>query len=105
MTIVIPKPGLIDRLLRLIGKKRGVIVQVQTMDPSGTQIYFAQKKESALKAMRRPSGKALPEGMSDIFTIQSEEKIHKEERTAQTWMSFTMGRLMLQDLLRSGRGR
>ena len=105
MTIVIPKPGLIDKLLRRIGKKRGVVVQAETMDPSGTQTYFAPKKESALKAMRRPSGKALPEGMSDVFTLQSEERIEKKETGAQTWMSFAMGRLTLQDLLRSARGR
>jgi len=105
MTIVIPKPGLIDKLLRRIGKKRGVVVQAETMDPSGTQIYFAPKKESALKALRRPSGKALPEGVSDIFTFQSEDRFDKEETAARTWMSFTMAGLMLQDLFRPGRGR
>lgn len=105
MTIVIPKPGLIDKMLRLIGKKRGVVVQAETMDPSGTQIYFAPKKESALKAMCRPLGKALPEGMSDIFTLQSEQRVEEKKTAAQTWMSFTLAGLILQDLMRPGRNR
>jgi hypothetical protein len=70
MTIVIPKPGLVDNLLKLLGKKRGVTVQGETTEPSGAQTYFAPKKESALKAALRPSSQSLPAGMTDIFTLQ-----------------------------------
>jgi len=71
---VIPKPSLVDELLRLIGKKRGVTLQGETIDPSCTQIYFAPRKESLLSAILRPSLEALPVGMADIFTLQ--EDIH-----------------------------
>jgi hypothetical protein len=74
MTIVIPRPGLMDKLLKLLGKKRGVTVQGETMDLFGAQTYFTPKKESALKAVLRPSNRSLPAGMADIFALQ--EDIH-----------------------------
>ena len=79
MTIVIPKPGLVDKLLNRLGKKRGVALQGETTDPSETQFYFAPRKESLLSAILRPCRKALPVGMADIFTLQCEERVGGKE--------------------------
>jgi hypothetical protein len=80
MTIVIPKPGLMDKLLRRIGKKRGVAVQGETTDPSETQFYFATRKESLLSAILRPCRAALPVGMADIFTLQYDNRVEERKQ-------------------------
>lgn len=81
MTIVIPNPDIVDRVLRILGKRRGVAVHGETTDPKSTQSYYAPKKESPLRALLRPSGRALPEGMIDVFRLQPEdEKAHRETR-------------------------
>lgn len=73
MTIVIPKPDFFDQLLKLLGKKRGVAVHGNAAHPDAAQTYYAPKKESILDALTRGSGKELPDGMIDIFTLQSVE--------------------------------
>jgi hypothetical protein len=105
MTIVIPKPGFVDKLLRLLGKQRGVTLQRETPDASGTQIYFVPKKESALKAILRPNTKALPAGMADIFTFQDHDKIAEEEESARTRMPSTPASFILQHIPMSGSNR
>jgi hypothetical protein len=98
MTIVIPKPGLVDQMLRLLGKQRGVTLQKEATGPSDTQNYFAPKKESVMKAVLRPNREALPAGMADIFTFQYKETIEEEEPGAQPWMTFTPFRFILQKI-------
>jgi hypothetical protein len=88
MTIVIPKPGIVDKLLRLLGKQRGVILQRETMDFPGAQVYFAPRKESALKAILRPNTEALPPGMADIFTFQDLTRLADVKVCAKTSMPF-----------------
>jgi hypothetical protein len=106
MTIVIPKPGLLDKLLRLIGKKRGVMVQSEPMDPSGTQIYFAPKKESALKALLRPSRKDFPTGMADVFSLQYDgDRIAEKETGPRNRLPFPFSGLILQNLPGPARNR
>jgi len=73
MTIVIPKPDIVDRLLRLLGKKRGVTLRGEATHPNSIQFYYTPKKESSLTALLRPSGRALPDGMIDVFTLQPED--------------------------------
>ena len=98
MTIVIPKPDFIDKLLRILGKKRGVRVHGQTTDPSSTRTYYAPKKESPLKALLRPSGRPLPDGMVDIFTLQLEEEEMDKKTQKQIWMPFTLSGLVPQKI-------
>lgn len=98
MTIVIPKPDLFDRLLRILGKKRGVAVHGETIDPSSTQSYVAPKKESPLRALLRPSGKSLPDGMTDIFTIQLEDERAGKKTPKSTWTPFALSGLIPQEL-------
>lgn len=97
MTIVIPKPVLFDKVLRLFGKKRGVAVNGETAEPTGIQTYYAPKKESALKALFRPSGRMLPKGMTDIFMLQCEEEIPENNTGLQSWTPFAPAEITLQD--------
>jgi hypothetical protein len=105
MTIVIPKPDLIDKLLRLIGKKRGVVVHGETTDPNSTQTYYAPKKESPLRALLRPACKPLPNGMIDIFTLQFEDEMAERKAQKQVWMPFALSGLISQELPRLVRHR
>ena len=98
MTIVIPKPDLFDKLLRLIGKKRAVAVHGETTDPNSTQTYYAPKKESPLSALLRPSRKALPGGMIDIFTLQLEDEMAEKKAQKQMWMPFALSVLITKEL-------
>jgi hypothetical protein len=63
MTIKIPGPTMADRLLKAMGKKRGVTIPDST-DPYA---YYRMKKESFWIALLRPAGKDLPPGHVDIF--------------------------------------
>ena len=65
MTIKKPKPATADRLLKALGKKRGVVL------PGGGEpyAYCRLRKESFLKALFRPAGKDLPPGYTDIFDL------------------------------------
>lgn len=98
MTIVIPKPDFVDRLLRVLGKKRGVAVHGETTDPDSTQSYVAPKKESPLKALFRPSGESLPDGMIDIFTLQIEDEKVEEKTPKHLWMPFVLSGLIPQEI-------
>lgn len=66
MTIKIPKPGLTDKILKILGKKRGVIIPISEYDRFGPYIYSVAKKENFFKALFRPGNKKLPDGMVDI---------------------------------------
>lgn len=67
MTVKLPRPNLIDWLLRAIGKKRGVIIPMKTYEINRQHIYAVGMKECVLKALLRPSGESLPDGLIDIF--------------------------------------
>jgi len=75
MTIVIPKPDLLDILLRTLGKKRGVVMGGEKADETGSETYYVPKKESPIRALLRPSAKALPEGMIDVFALQAKNEM------------------------------
>ena len=98
MTIVIPKPDLFDRLLRILGKTRGVAVHGETTDPNSTQSYVAPKKESPLRALLRASDTPLPDGMIDIFTLQIEDETADRKPPKQIWMPFALSGLISQEL-------
>jgi len=64
MTIQIPKPGLTDKILKTIGKKRGVIIPISEYDRFGPYIYAVAKKENFFKALFRLAIKNCPMGWS-----------------------------------------
>jgi hypothetical protein len=97
MTIVIPKPNFIDKLLKFIGKMRGVMVRGETGDPNSTQTYYAPRKESILRALLRPRWKALPEGMIDIFSLDVRNEVSPKETS--TFKPFALIGLLSQELI------
>ena len=78
MTILIPKKNIFDRLLKMLGKKRGVNIEsafVQQRKFTSKYGYspggiFLVRKESFFKALLRSKNKHLPEGMRDINSGQ-----------------------------------
>jgi hypothetical protein len=62
MTIRMPQASLFDRLLKLIGKKRGVRLPEGAMAQFGQHVYAKAIKENFWRALMRPAGKPLPEG-------------------------------------------
>lgn len=58
MTIRIQNPGLSDKILALIGKKRAVFLPKQEM-PYG---YYIATREGFLRALIRSKGQKPPEG-------------------------------------------
>ena len=65
MTVELPKPTIADRVLKAMGKKRGVAI------PENTDQYahYQAAKESFFTALFRPAGKDLPPGYADIFDL------------------------------------
>ena len=66
MTIKLSEYSLADKVFKIIGKKRGVIIPSDEYGKFGPYSYFVAKKESFFKALFRPANKSLPNGMVDI---------------------------------------
>ena len=60
-TCRIPEKSVADHLLKLAGKKRGIIVP-----PNDREGYYQLQKESFWKALVRPAGEPLPSGVVDF---------------------------------------
>ena len=73
MTIQFPRPNFADKLLNLMGKKRGVYLPQQGYTENGPYFYIICKKENFLKALFRPVGQKLPSDMVDINTLPGKE--------------------------------
>jgi hypothetical protein len=71
MTIKLPQPNLLDKLLRSLGKKRGVVIPIYSYDELGRFSYYFARKESLIKALFRSSKTDLPEGLIDIFEVSA----------------------------------
>jgi hypothetical protein len=70
MTIRIPKPSFLDKLLKSVGKKRGVVIPVKSIEKYGMYAYNKAYKESIFKAFLRSKNDELPKGLIDIFDIK-----------------------------------
>lgn len=68
MTIKLPELSLSDKILRLLGKKRGVFIPDADRLPKGADVYAVGIKEPFLRALFRPKDKELPEGYIDIIS-------------------------------------
>jgi hypothetical protein len=66
MTIKIPEKTIGDRVLKALGKKRGVQIPADAHKQFGPYAYATAQKESFLKALLRPKNEPLPDGMVDI---------------------------------------
>jgi hypothetical protein len=66
MTIKLSEESFSDRMLKPLGKKRGVIVPKAPYQEYGPYAYATAQKESFWKALLRPKGAPLPEGLVDL---------------------------------------
>lgn len=71
MTIKIPQITIGDKILEMLGKKRGIILPnkqlLRRYGPNG--IYIATK-ENFFKALFRRKGEELPEGMVEMSLLR-----------------------------------
>ena len=74
MTIRLPDPNIFDRLLKLFGKKPGVIIPKGAHDKFGPYFYAKAYKESFWVSLFRSSRDALPNSLIDIFEIEDFRK-------------------------------
>jgi len=72
MTIKIPKKTIGDKVLKALGKKRGVHIPAETYKEFGPYAYAAAKKENFLRALIRPKNEPLPKGMVEIDSVNFE---------------------------------
>ena len=69
MTIHFPDPNILDRFLKLLGKKRGVIFPSGNYEKFGPYFYAKAYKESFWRALFRSRNQDLPEGLVDVFFL------------------------------------
>ena len=79
MTIKIPKANLADKILRSMGKKRGIILPSGVYEKFGPYTYSVAKKENFFIALLRPANEPLPNGMVDIHTFVSLKNFDDKE--------------------------
>lgn len=70
MSVKVPQPSMLDRLLRRLGKSRGVIIPKDACHYHGKETQIFCKKESIWVSLSRPRKKQLPEDRADIFLLQ-----------------------------------
>jgi len=66
MTIKPPQRSIADKLLHILGKKRGVLIIDEFSAQLGPYYTAIARKENFFKALLRPRGNDLPAGMVDI---------------------------------------
>jgi hypothetical protein len=72
MTLRIPDPNIGDKILRLFGKKRALIIPKVRVERKEIDIYAVAVKESFWKALFRPRKSQLPNGSVDYETFEKE---------------------------------
>ena len=72
LTIKIPAPSIGDKILRLLGKKRALIIPKGPFEGMGLDAYAYAVKESFWSALLRPCGSKLPSGAVDYETVRKE---------------------------------
>jgi len=79
MTIKIPNANLADKLLKLMGKKRGIILPSGIYEKFGLYTYSVAKKENFFIALLRSASEPLPNGVVDIHTFASLKHLSDKE--------------------------
>lgn len=74
MTIRLPDPNILDRFLKLLGKKRGVVLPSGNSKKFGPHFYAKAYKESFWRALFRSSSDELPDNLIDVFQIEDFRK-------------------------------
>lgn len=69
MTIRMPEKTFGDRILKALGKKRGVRIPTGTYEKYGPYAYSTATKENFFRALLRPKDVPLPEGIVDLDSL------------------------------------
>ena len=72
MTIKIPAPSIGDKILKMFGKKRALIIPKGPFEGTGFDAYAYAVKESFWSALLRPCDSKLPSGAVDYETVCKE---------------------------------
>ncbi|NNL76041.1 MAG: hypothetical protein HKO68_06875 [Desulfobacterales bacterium] len=75
MTIRMPKENIADKILKTLGKKRGVKIPdgiFKKFDPQKVDVYVIAQKEGFWKALLRSKDEKLPE---DFFNLYDFDKL------------------------------
>ncbi len=75
MTIRFPDRNISDKILKYLGKKRGLILPKDYSDQPGRHVYAKAIKENFWKALFRPKSVQFPENVIDYETFM--EKFDK----------------------------
>ena len=70
MTVHIPEPNLLDKMLRHYGKSRAVIIPENVHAYHGKETELRCRKEHIWTSLRRPRGQPLPADRADIFLLR-----------------------------------
>ena len=73
MTIKMPNEGFFDKLLKALGKKRGVKVPsglFKEIDAQKVDVYAVAQKESFWKALLRSKDEKLPEEFFNLYDFE-----------------------------------
>lgn len=81
MTIRIPRKTIGDKVLKALGRKRGVHIPSETYKEFGAYAYAKAQKERFLRALLRPRDRNLPDGMIDIDDYRKESDLSDRTRT------------------------
>ena len=80
MTIKLPQPSIGDKILKLLGKKRGVKLPSEVYEKFGPYVYAAAQKEPFWKALLRSADAELPEDMIDVFYLNQVKESDFEKK-------------------------
>jgi hypothetical protein len=72
MTLRIPEPSIGDKVLRLFGKKRALVIPNVRVERKEIDIYAVAVKENFWKALLRPRKSQLPAGSVDYETFEKD---------------------------------
>jgi len=81
MTIRLPKFSFGDRILKTLGKKRGLRLPAEAHEKFGPYVSALAQKESFWKALFRSKNADLPDGYVDLFSF--ERHAHGEKSLRQ----------------------
>ena len=72
MTIKMPDPTIGDRILKSLGKRRGVIIPSDSYNKFGPYVSLRAKKENFWRALFRHRNAPLPENVMDLYLLKKE---------------------------------
>jgi hypothetical protein len=72
MTLRIPDPNISDKILRLFGKKRALIIPKFRVERKEIDIYAVAVKENFWRALFRPRKSQLPAGSVDYENFKKD---------------------------------